>query len=82
MSAKTFLTSFFDGITGEGIFGDLCIPDVPVRMFKPEPAKELLVIVDDTNAVWEEVEISTLRNAVQIAVSKTDVHGRVKVTVP
>jgi len=27
MSIGTFFTSFFDGITGEGIFGDLRIPD-------------------------------------------------------
>ena len=38
MSAwKTFMTSFLDGFTGEGIFGDLRIPGASDRMFKEEP---------------------------------------------
>jgi hypothetical protein len=36
-AAKPFWTSFFDGLTGEGIFGDLRLPGSPTRMFKPEP---------------------------------------------
>ena len=34
---KTFVTSFLDGLTGEGIFGDLRIPGAPDRMFKEGP---------------------------------------------
>lgn len=37
MSVRTFMTSFWDGLTGEGIFGDLRIPGLPDRIFKEEP---------------------------------------------
>ncbi len=37
MAAKPFWTSFFDGLTGEGIFSDLRLPGSPTRLFKPEP---------------------------------------------
>lgn len=30
------MTSFFDGLTWEGIFGDLRIPGAPDRIFKEE----------------------------------------------
>jgi hypothetical protein len=33
---KPFWTSFLDGLTGEGIFGDLRLPDAPTKMLKPE----------------------------------------------
>jgi hypothetical protein len=79
---SAFWTSFFDGLTGEGIFGDLRIPGVPDRMFKPEPARELIVIIDEAGTVWKEPELSVLRNAVQNAVNETHVGGKVKVTVP
>lgn len=36
MSVRTFLTSFFDGFTGEGTFGDPRIPGVSDRIFKEE----------------------------------------------
>jgi hypothetical protein len=29
--------ALLDGLTGEGIFGDLQIPEAPTRIFKPEP---------------------------------------------
>jgi len=35
-SKKAILTSFFDGLTTAGLFGDLRIPGVPDRMFKEE----------------------------------------------
>ena len=38
-AAKTFWTSFLDGLTGEGIFGDLRIPGSPTRLFKEEPSE-------------------------------------------
>lgn len=31
------MTSFFDGLTGEGIFGDLRRPGAPDRIFEEEP---------------------------------------------
>ena len=47
MSAMAaFWTSFLDGFTGEGIFGDLQLPDAPTRMFKPEPGSEPLLLVE------------------------------------
>jgi hypothetical protein len=42
MSARTFWTSFLDGLTGEGIFGDLRVPDQPITMFTPEPEEDLV----------------------------------------
>jgi hypothetical protein len=36
MAAKPFRTSFLDGFTGEGIFGDLRLPGSPTRMFISE----------------------------------------------
>jgi hypothetical protein len=36
MATKPFWTSFFDGFTGEGIFGDLRLPGSPTRMFRSE----------------------------------------------
>jgi hypothetical protein len=35
--AGIFWRSFFDGLTGEGIFGDLEISDAPTGIFKFEP---------------------------------------------
>jgi hypothetical protein len=29
-------------LTGAGIFGDLCLPDSPIRMFKPEPRPDYI----------------------------------------
>jgi len=42
-ATKTFWTSFLDGLTGAGIFGDLRIPGTPTRLFK-EDSEELLRI--------------------------------------
>jgi hypothetical protein len=36
MAIKPFRTSFLDGFTGEGIFGDLRLPGAPTRMFISE----------------------------------------------
>jgi len=41
-AAKTFWASFFDGFTGDGIFGDLQIPGTPTRLFKEEPSEVAL----------------------------------------
>jgi hypothetical protein len=38
--ARTFWASFLDGLTGEGIFGDLRIPDFPDLFFMPEPESD------------------------------------------
>jgi hypothetical protein len=35
-ATKPFRTSFLDGFTGEGIFGDLRLPGAPTRMFISE----------------------------------------------
>lgn len=50
MSAwKTFMTSFLDGFTGKGIFGDLRIPGAPDRMFKEEPEDPQVAEEDGEN---------------------------------
>lgn len=49
MSVRTFVTSFLDGLTGEGIFGDLRIPGTPDRMFEEEPEHEQVVKEDEEN---------------------------------
>jgi hypothetical protein len=46
MSVKTFMTSFLDGLTLEGIFGDLRIPGAPDRLFKEEPEHEQVIKED------------------------------------
>jgi hypothetical protein len=43
-AAKTFWTSFLDGFTGEGIFGDLRLSGAPTRIFKPEPQADPIVV--------------------------------------
>jgi hypothetical protein len=35
--SETFWTAFMDGLTGEGLFGGLRLPDAPTTMFEPEP---------------------------------------------
>ena len=40
MATKPFRTSFLDGFTGEGIFGDLRLPGAPTRMFISEEEAE------------------------------------------
>lgn len=58
MSVRTFVTAFLDGLTGEGIFGDLRIPGVPDRMFKEEEAEDVQMTkeagVSDDQAKLEE----------------------------
>ena len=44
MSVRTFMTSFFDGFTLAGIFGDLRIPGAPNRIFKEEGPEHEQVI--------------------------------------
>jgi hypothetical protein len=34
MSIRTFFTSFLEGLTGEGIFGDIPVLVAPTRLFK------------------------------------------------
>jgi hypothetical protein len=36
LTGKPFWRSFSDGLIGEGIFGDLPLPDSPTKMFKSE----------------------------------------------
>ena len=83
MSVKTFMTSFFDGFTMAGIFGDLRIPGVPDRMFEEEPEKEegtLLVIRMAPGVKVQADEVVRLRAAVRRAVNET-AGGRVVVSV-
>jgi hypothetical protein len=37
IAGKGIITSFLDGLTGEGIFGDLRIPGTPDSLFEEEP---------------------------------------------
>lgn len=46
IAMRAFWTSFLDGLTGEGIFGDLGLPNAPTRWFKPEPDSEPLQLVE------------------------------------
>jgi hypothetical protein len=49
MSAwKTFVISFLDGLTLEGIFGDLCIPGAPDRLFREEEPEGARLIEEDS----------------------------------
>lgn len=34
---RSIVTSFIDGMVGEGLFGHLSIPDMPTQIFKLEP---------------------------------------------
>jgi hypothetical protein len=50
MSAwNTFMTSFLDGFTGEGNFGDLRISGVPDRLFEDEPEGDQVIKADGEN---------------------------------
>ena len=49
---KAFWTSFFDGLTGAGIFGDLQLPGAPARMFKPESYSGLLEVTVKPDEVY------------------------------
>jgi len=37
MKLRSLFTSFVDGVVGEGLFGDLRIPDFPTQIFSTEP---------------------------------------------
>jgi hypothetical protein len=83
---STFWTSFFDGLTGEGIFGDLRRPGAPTRLFAPEPEedlepKPLLIVRARPGVVLSDDEVDRLLIAVRKAVRET-ADGRVKVVVP
>lgn len=50
MSAeKPFITSFFDGLCGAGVFDDLRIPGVPDRLFEDEPEDKQVIKADGEN---------------------------------
>ncbi len=52
MAADKIWTSFFDGLTGAGIFGDLQLPGAPTRMFKPEYQDTLLEVTVKADEVY------------------------------
>lgn len=84
--ARAFWTSFFDGLTLEGMFGDLRIPGAPTRMFAPEPEedlepKPLLIVRARPGVVLSDDEVDRLLIAVRKAVCET-VGDKVKVVVP
>jgi hypothetical protein len=89
ITMAAFWTSFLDGLTGEGIFGDLRLPDAPTRMFKPEAVmapvihldKALLVLLPVDGKVVRADEVARLRGLVQDAINET-VEGKVKVAMP
>lgn len=74
--SKAFWTSFFDGLTLEGMFGDLRIPGAPTRMFAPEPEedlepKPLLIVRARPGVILSDDEADRLLIAVRRAVRET-----------
>jgi hypothetical protein len=79
MAAKAFWTSFFDGLTGEGIFGDLRIPDVPTRMFAPEaPEHPIFTLRLTREASLSPEDIAKTRAAIMLAVDAINVAADAK----
>jgi hypothetical protein len=69
--ARTFWTSFFDGFTGEGIFGDLSLPDAPTRLFKPEPQADIILEIRiEPGAKIQLEEVVRLQAAVEHVVNE------------
>lgn len=86
MAKKPLWTPFFDGLIGEGLFGDLRLPGTPTRMFKPEPqvapaARPILVIVPEQGANVPTEEVVRLRALVQHAIDES-AEGRVRIIEP
>jgi len=91
MAAKPFWTSFFDGLTGEGIFGDLRVPGSPTRMFISEQAAAAeaaeamaqagLIFVLLAEAHMEADELRNVKAFVQRALNEAT-KGKVKVALP
>jgi hypothetical protein len=81
-ATKTLWTSFVDGFTGGGIFGDLRLPGAPIKMFRSEPqAGPILVLRAEPGVEIRPEEIVRLQAAVQRAVNDA-VGERVVVTIP
>jgi hypothetical protein len=82
MAAKHFWTSFVDGLTGEGMFGDLRPPGSPTRMFQPEPAGQpLLVVTAPPGYSINREEIAALKVILQRALDEAAME-RVRVDAP
>jgi hypothetical protein len=91
MATKPFRTSFLDGFTGEGIFGDLCLPGAPTRMFISEQEAEaeavdrlahagpIFVLVAEAGMKAD--ELTHIKAVVQTALNETT-KGKVKVALP
>jgi hypothetical protein len=89
MAAKHFWTSFVDGLTGEGIFGDLRLPSSPTRMFRSESEvtkaasleEAILALLKVEGKVVQAEEVDMLRILVQDAINRAAA-GKVEVAVP
>jgi hypothetical protein len=82
--SRSFWTSFFDGFTGEGLFGELRIPGFPTRLFKGEEAAPAVFVlrlpkvastmpaadlVDLRAAIREAIDNASQGRTVEIALS-------------
>jgi hypothetical protein len=56
MSVRTFVTSFFDGFTGGGIFGDLRRPGTPDTLFE-EDEPELAQVTNKDSETNERIKL-------------------------
>lgn len=82
MAAKPFWTSFFDGLTGEGAFGDLLPPGSPTRMFQPEPiGRPLLMVMAPPGYSVNKEQIARLRIILQRALDEAAME-RMRVDAP
>jgi hypothetical protein len=83
---SAFWTSFFDGFTLAGIFGDLRRPGAPDRLFEPEPEEEpqartIVVLRAGPGVEVRADELDRVVFAVRKAVNET-AGSKVEVTVP
>lgn len=77
-------TSFLDGFTGAGVFGDLRVPGVPDDLFEPEEesqAKPILVVRAGPGAAIRADEEALVLHVVRKAVSEA-VGDKVEVDIP
>jgi hypothetical protein len=90
MATKPIRTSFLDGFTGEGIFGDLRLPGSPTRMFiseqeaaaeAPAEVRPILVLLAEAGLVMQADELKNIKEAVEITLNETT-KGKVKVALP
>lgn len=81
MSTRTFWTSFFDGLAGEGLFGDLRIPGFPTRLFKDEePAPAVFVLrLPKVASTMPAADLVDLRAAIREAIDKASQGRKVEI---